>query len=81
MVGDNEPYRVALDEDYTIPVHAETRGMPHALLEIRQDLVADDAGTEDWADRLASVLGNVLDDPGVSGYTAPATDVSEPRFE
>ncbi len=81
MVGDNEPYRVALDEDYTIPVHAETRGIPYTLLEIRQDLVADDAGTEDWADRLASVLGNVLDDPSVGSYTAPATDVSEPRFE
>ena len=80
-VGDNQPYRVALDEDYTIPVHAETRGMPHALLEIRQDLVAADAGTEDWAGRLASVLGDVLDDPSVGGYTAPATDVREPRFE
>ncbi len=81
MVGDNEPYRVALDEDYTIPVHAETRGIPYTLLEIRQDLVADDAGNEDWADRLASVLGNVLDDASVGSYTAPATDVSEPRFE
>jgi len=81
VVGDNQPYRVALDEDYTIPVHAETRGMPYALLEVRQDLVSDDAGAEDWAGRLAGVLGDVLDDPSVGGYGAPATDVSEPRFE
>ena len=81
VVGDNQPYRVVLDEDYTIPVHAETRGMPYALLEVRQDLVSDDAGAEDWAGRLAGVLGDVLDDPSVGGYSAPATDVGEPRFE
>jgi predicted N-formylglutamate amidohydrolase len=79
-VGDNQPYRVALDEDYTIPIHAESRGMPYALLEIRQDLVAADAGAEDWAGRLAGILDGVLDDPGVGHYTTPAPDVSEPRF-
>jgi predicted N-formylglutamate amidohydrolase len=81
VVGDNQPYRVVLDEDYTIPVHAETRGMPYALLEVRQDLVSDDAGAEDWAGRLAGVLGDVLDDPSVGGYGAPAPDVGETRFE
>jgi len=81
VVGDNQPYRVALDEDYTIPVHAERRGMPYALLEIRQDLVTADAGAEDWAGRLAGVLDDVLDDPGVGDYTTPAPDISEPRFE
>ncbi len=79
-VGDNQPYRVALDEDYTIPIHAESRGMPYALLEIRQDLVAADAGAEDWAGRLAGILDGVLDDPGVGHYTTPAPEVSEPRF-
>ncbi|MFQ5958113.1 MAG: N-formylglutamate amidohydrolase [Alphaproteobacteria bacterium] len=81
VVGDNQPYRVALDEDYTIPVHAETRGMPYALLEIRQDLVATDAGAEDWAERLASALDDVLNDPSVGDYTTPAPDIREPRFE
>jgi predicted N-formylglutamate amidohydrolase len=80
VVGDNQPYQVALDEDYTIPVHAEARGMPHTLLEIRQDLVASDAGAEEWASRLAGILESVLDDPGVGHYTTPAPDVSEPRF-
>ena len=80
VVGDNQPYQVALDEDYTIPVHAEARGMPYTLLEIRQDLVAADAGAEAWASRLAGILESVLDDPGVGHYTTPAPDVSEPRF-
>ncbi len=80
VVGDNQPYQVALDDDYTIPVHAEARGMPYTLLEIRQDLVAADAGAEEWAGRLAGILDDVLDDPGVGHYATPAPDVSEPRF-
>jgi predicted N-formylglutamate amidohydrolase len=80
-VGDNQPYQVTLDGDYTIPVHAETRGLPHALLEIRQDLVTTDAAAEDWAGRLAGVLGAALGEPGIAGYATPATDIREPRFE
>src|SRR5258708_2444831 len=39
-VGDNEPYAVSDETDYTIPVHGERRGLPHLELEIRQDLIA-----------------------------------------
>lgn len=55
-VGDNEPYSVDDDTDYTIPVHGERRGLAHVAIEIRQDLIADDAGQEYWANRLADVL-------------------------
>ena len=44
IVGDNEPYSVSDETDYTIPVHGERRGLPHALVEIRQDLIADESG-------------------------------------
>lgn len=54
-VGDNEPYRVD-EKDYGIPVHALARGLPHVLLEIRQDLIAQAAGQRAWALRLADVL-------------------------
>ena len=46
IVGDNEPYTVSDATDYTIPVHAERRGLHHVLIEIRQDLIADEAGSE-----------------------------------
>ena len=55
-VGDNEPYRIELAEDYTVPVHGDARGIPAALIEVRQDLLADPAGIEAWALRLAPVL-------------------------
>ena len=81
IVGENEPYEVSLDGDYTAPVHAERRGMPHVLFEIRQDLVASEAGIEAWAERLAAALRPALDHGGVDGFCAPAPDVREPRYE
>ena len=56
VVGDNEPYSVNDDTDYTIPVHGEKRGLAHVAIEIRQDLLGDDAGQEYWANRLAELL-------------------------
>jgi predicted N-formylglutamate amidohydrolase len=55
-VGDNEPYFVSDQTDYTIPVHGERRGIPHALIEIRQDLITDQSGQRVWALRLARLL-------------------------
>jgi predicted N-formylglutamate amidohydrolase len=55
-VGDNEPYRIDIAEDYTVPVHGDARGNPAALIEVRQDLLADAAGIEAWARRLAPIL-------------------------
>jgi predicted N-formylglutamate amidohydrolase len=53
VIGDNEPYAVSDESDYTIPVHAERRGLPYAEIEIRQDLIADEAGQEVWAERMS----------------------------
>ena len=55
-VGDNEPYAIDDDLDHTLPLHGETRGIAHAGIEIRQDLIADEAGQKNWAGRLASLL-------------------------
>ena len=56
VVGENEPYYVSEATDYTIPVHAERRGLPHVEIEIRQDLIADPAAQRGWAARLARLL-------------------------
>ena len=55
-VGDNEPYRVTDESDYTIPVHGEQRHLPHVLIEIRQDLIADEAGQRRRADLFTRLL-------------------------
>ena len=56
VVGDNEPYRVTDASDYAIPIHGEQRNLPHVEIEIRQDLIADDAGQRRWADLFMRLL-------------------------
>ena len=60
VVGDNEPY--AMDGiDYTVPRHAFASGLPYVEIEVRQDLLADDAGIAAWCARLARLLPPALD--------------------
>jgi len=55
IVGDNEPYDGALRGD-TMFKHAIVNGLAHALIEIRQDLIGEDEGQRQWAERLAPML-------------------------
>lgn len=65
VVGDNEPYDGALKGD-CLWRHGTSRGLAHALVEIRQDLIASEAGQAAWAERLAGILQSIL--------AAPETD-------
>ena len=56
IIGDNEPYFVSDETDYTIPRHGEARGLLHVEIEIRQDLITREAGQEEWARRLSRIL-------------------------
>jgi len=58
VVGDNEPYDGALKND-TMYRHATSRGLAHVLLELRQDLIADERGAHEWADRLEPILKDI----------------------
>lgn len=57
-VGDNMPYS-GKEIAYTLNRHAEEQGYPHLGIEIRQDLIAEAAGAELWAEMLAGVLEDV----------------------
>ncbi|MGH8053173.1 MAG: N-formylglutamate amidohydrolase [Stenotrophomonas sp.] len=56
VVGDNEPYSINSNSDYAVPMHGEARGLVHVELEIRQDLIADAAGQQAWAERLERIF-------------------------
>lgn len=49
VVGDNEPYSLDRNEDYSVPVHAMSRGLKHLQVEFRQDEVAEPVGQHRWA--------------------------------
>lgn len=64
VIGDNEPYDGALKGD-TLYRHCMKTGIPHALLEVRQDLIGDDQGVEMWAARLAPIFAALDADPAL----------------
>jgi predicted N-formylglutamate amidohydrolase len=59
-VGDNVPYAMSLDTDFTVATHAIGRGLMHVELELRQDLIAQDGQCALWAERLSRWLPAAL---------------------
>jgi len=56
VVGCNEPYAASDLTDFSLVHHGEARGIPCVEIEIRQDLIADPAAQNAWAQRLARLL-------------------------
>lgn len=57
LTGDNEPYSGKAPQDYTVDHHAESIGLPHVGIEIRQDLIDDIEGVE----RIAAVMHRIIE--------------------
>ncbi|MEM7545139.1 MAG: N-formylglutamate amidohydrolase [Pseudomonadota bacterium] len=57
----NQPYQIEDASDWFIPHHAETRGVRHTLIEVRNDHLTDQAGVTRWADLLADAIRSVLE--------------------
>jgi predicted N-formylglutamate amidohydrolase len=72
VIGDNEPYDGALKGD-TLYRHCMVAGMPHALLEVRQDLIGDADGIAAWADRLGPIFEAMNADPTLHEYRIHAS--------
>jgi predicted N-formylglutamate amidohydrolase len=70
-VGDNQPYSGQDQHGYTLPRHVEGAGIPHVLLEIRQDLIDTRRGAEEWSETLYSALAPLLVDPSLRAVQKP----------
>ena len=64
-VGDNQPYSGLHFAGYTMDNHAVRRGLPCVMIEVRQDLVADEAGVTRWAALLQRALAPILKEPSL----------------
>jgi predicted N-formylglutamate amidohydrolase len=65
IVGDNEPYTGRETEGSTMDRHATRQGLPHLLVEIRQDLIETPETAIEWADILGRALDEVVADPAL----------------
>lgn len=59
VTGDNEPYSGRL-LNATLNRHAEGQGIPSVAIEIRNDLIREGAGAEEWAGTLADLAEHLL---------------------
>lgn len=64
VIGDNLPYSGELKGD-CLYTHGTLRGLPHILIEIRQDLIETADGVEKWAGILEVALKEVMTDGSI----------------
>lgn len=75
VVGDNEPYSGRLEGD-CLNQHATRRGLANALVEIRQDLIAADDGQLAWAQRLSTILLDLLSGADAASALRPLREIA-----
>ncbi len=59
VVGDNQPYAIDTEFDYAIPIHGEGRGLPSAMIELRQDGIRTPEGVTRWAEVVAQAYRKI----------------------
>jgi predicted N-formylglutamate amidohydrolase len=77
IVGENEPYTGQYQGD-TLWQHGTERGLAHAIVEIRQDLIRDAAGQTAWAERLSRLLRALLERPDLQLRFRTVGELSKP---
>jgi predicted N-formylglutamate amidohydrolase len=63
-VGVNQPYSPADRVYYTLERHARARGLPCAMIEIRNDEIQDERSQRKWAELLAGILSDLAPEKG-----------------
>ncbi len=71
-VGDNQPYSPADRVYFTLERHARSRGLPCAMIEIRNDEIADRSGQDRWAELLALRLASLRLPQSAQSARAPS---------
>jgi len=66
LLCDHKSHSESLAGD-TLNVHAAANSLPHALVEIRQDLIAAKSGVDEWVERVALALQPIMNDPSLAG--------------
>ena len=64
VVGDDQPYSAKDNVDYTIRRHGRDRGLPHVMVEVRNDLLRTVKDIAAWTERLT---GAIRESAGVVG--------------
>ena len=55
-LGINQPYKLDLAGDFTVPFFSESYGLPHILIEIKQDLLLKNNSVNFWSNLISKIL-------------------------
>lgn len=64
-VGDNEPYSGRDHLAYTIDMHGGAAGLANCAIEIRQDLITDEKGVQQWSEILSAAFKEIIELEGI----------------
>ena len=76
-LGINQPYKMMLKGDFTVPFFAEINGCPYVLIEIRQDLLIKNESINYWSDLISKILKKYYDHDSLKYYTKSSKKIKE----
>jgi len=77
VLGINQPYKLDLAGDFTIPFFSESYGLPHVLIEIRQDLLIKNKSINFWSNFISDILNKNYNNDKLNYCLTPSNKISD----
>ena len=77
VLGINEPYKLDLAGDFTVPYFSESHGLPHVLIEIRNDLLIKDKSINFWANLISNILSKNINNDKLNYCLKPSNKIRD----
>ena len=77
VLGITEPYKLDLKGDFTIPFFSESYGLPHVLIEIRQDLLLKNQSINFWSNLISNILNKNYNNDKLNYCLTPSNKIRD----
>ena len=77
VLGINQPYKLDLAGDFTIPFFSESYGLPHVLIEIRQDLLIKNKSINFWSNLISNILNKNYNNDKLNYCLTPSNKIRD----
>ena len=77
VLGINQPYKLDLAGDFTIPFFSESYGLPHVLIEIRQDLLIKNKSINYWSNFISDILNKNYNNDKLNYCLTPSNKIRD----
>ena len=77
VLGINQPYKLDLAGDFTIPFFSESYGLPHVLFELRQDLLIKNKSINFWSNFISDILNKNYNNDKLNYCLTPSNKIRD----